>query len=277
MTDEGYARPELLAETDWLAQSMDDPNLRIVDCSTVDGYRRAHISGAVGLPVLNWIKDPERETHVMPPQPFASLTQVLGIDEQSTVVVYDDTNGMVSTRLWWVLNYYGHTNTKVLNGGWQRWMAEGRSVSRERTKAPTGGFTPRPNESMIARLEDVMDKIGDPHTVLLDVRSSGEWLGKEALGNNRTGHLPGAVHHDWLLTTTADERRVFKPAGELRASFEAVGATRDKEIITYCQVGLRAAHQAFVLSLLGYERVRNYDASMLEWANRTDTPLVMED
>ena len=274
MTEQGYARPELLAEPEWLTQVIDDPHVRMVDCSSMEGYRRAHIPGAVGLPVLNWIKDPEHKAHVMPPQTFAALMEMLGIGEHTTVVTYDDVNGMLSTRLWWVLTYYGHTQAKVLNGGWQRWLHEGRPVSRDRSSPAPARFTPQVNASMICRLDDVRARLERPDVVLLDVRSRAEWTGEDRQGNQRGGHLPGARHHDWLQTTSADERRVFKPAAELRYGFEDLGATPDKEIVTYCQVGLRAAHQAFVLALLGYERVRNYDASMAEWANRDDTSLV---
>src|SRR5579884_846149 len=128
MTTDGYARPELLAEPDWLAEHAGDRNVRVVDCASLDAYRRAHIPGAVGLPVHFYIKDPADEKFVMPSDQFADLMGRLGVGDATTVVTYDDNNSLVATRLWWVLNDYGHPNAKVLNGGWHRWLTEGRPV-----------------------------------------------------------------------------------------------------------------------------------------------------
>ena len=129
-----YARPELLAEPDWLAEHADDPQVRIIDCATLEAYRRAHVPGAVHLPVHYYIKEQgEREggagMYVMPPDEFAALMGSLGVDADTTVVTYDDNNALVASRLWWALNYYGHTKAKVLNGGWHRWLTEGRPVT----------------------------------------------------------------------------------------------------------------------------------------------------
>src|SRR5690606_10596867 len=122
-----YARPQLLAEPDWLAQHLDDPKVRVIDCATLEAYRRAHIPGAVQLPVHFYIKDDgppgaDHGTFVMSPAAFEELMAKLGVSADTTVVTYDDNNALVASRLWWVLKYYGHTNAKVLNGGWHRWL-----------------------------------------------------------------------------------------------------------------------------------------------------------
>lgn len=273
--DDGYARPELLAEPDWLWANRDDASIRIVDCGPLDAYRRAHIPGAVGLPVHNFIKDPTDPVHVMGPADFAELMSSLGVSDDTTVVAYDDFSGRDAARLWAVLRHYGHAATKVLNGGWHRWLHEARAISADPSQPPAGAFTPREGDPLLCGLDDVRAAIDDGTTRILDVRSDGEWLGTNDRGNARAGHVPGAVHLEWTNCVTNDNRRVLRPAQELQAMLKAAGVVQDSPIITYCQGGIRAAHTAFVLALLGYDDVRVYDGSMREWANRDDTPLVL--
>jgi thiosulfate/3-mercaptopyruvate sulfurtransferase len=232
--EQGYARPELLAEPDWLWEHRDDPDLRIIDCATLEAYRRAHIPGAVGLPVHIYIKDPADETFVMPPDQFAALMGKLGVSDNTTVVTYDDNNSLVATRLWWVLNYYGHTNAKVLNGGWHRWLTEGRPVTFHQTRPHQAGtFTPRVDDSLICRVDDLKAKVDQPGVQVMDMRTDEEWLGTNSRGNKRAGHVPGAVHLEWLNYITSDDRRVFKPAAELRAMLREAGISPESEVVTY--------------------------------------------
>jgi thiosulfate/3-mercaptopyruvate sulfurtransferase len=231
---EGYARPELLVEPDWLWEHRDDPKVRVIDCATLEAYRRAHIPGAVGLPANTYIKDPANETFVMPPEAFAALMGLLGVNDDTTVVTYDDNNSLVATRLWWVLNYYGHTDTKVLNGGWHRWLSEGRPMTFHQTRPDSPGtFTPRVNESLICRVDDLKAKLDRPGVQIMDMRTDEEWLGTNDRGNKRVGHVPGAVHLEWLNFITSDDRRVFKPAAELRAMLTEQGITPESEVVTY--------------------------------------------
>lgn len=277
VTDQGYTRPELLAEPDWLWARREDPNLRIIDCASSERYRRAHIPGAVGLSVDGWLKDPEEKLHVMPPDAFAELMAKLGVSDDTTVVAYDDNLMFYATRLWWVLTYYGHTDVKVLNGVWYRWISEGRPVTfKENTPAP-GHFTPRTDESVICRLDYLRSKLDDPDTRVLDVRPDGEWSGKtNDFGNKRVGHIPGALHLFAGTFLTDDVRRMVRPASELRTVLTDAGVEGGKEVIVHCQAGIRTTHGVFTLRLLGWDRVRAYDAAMAEWANRDDTPLVVE-
>jgi thiosulfate/3-mercaptopyruvate sulfurtransferase len=278
---EGYARPELLAETGWLAEHLDDPGVRVVDADSPEAYARAHIPGAVGLPDANiFLKTARGEPFLMGPEPFAALMDTLGIGGETAVVVYDAQSGLHAARFWWTLAYYGHPNVRVLNGGWHTWLLEGRPV----TMAPPGGrpvagqgtFTPRAEPGLLTDCPGLRAAIGRADAAILDVRSDAEWTGADARRNARRGHVPGAVHLEWVNLVTADDRRVFKPATELRGMLEALGVSPDREVSVYCQAGIRAAHATFVLKLLGYERVRNYDGSMRDWANREDTPLVVE-
>ena len=233
VAEQGYARPELLAEPEWLWERRDDPKVRVIDCAALDAYRRAHIPGAVGLPVHFYIKDVVDEAYVMPPEAFADLMAKLGVSDDTTVVTYDDNNSLVATRLWWVLNYYGHAGVKVLNGGWHRWLTEGRPVTFHQTRPEPGRFTPRTNESLICRIDDLKAKLDDPGVQVMDMRTDEEWLGTNDRGNKRVGHVPGAVHLEWLNYITSDDRRVFKPAAELRAMLNEAGISPESEVVTY--------------------------------------------
>ena len=273
-----YARPELLAEPDWLAEHLDDPAVRVIDCAALEAYRRAHIPGAVRQPAHTYVKEAGvREggagMFVMPPDEFAALMGGLGVDADTTVVAYDDNNALVAARLWWALAYYGHERAKVLNGGWHRWLTEGRPVTFHATRAEPRAFEARPVPARHACADDLLAEHGSPSCAVLDVRSDGEWDGTNARGNRRVGHVPGARHLEWTrLVEQADTRR-FLPAAEMRALLEEAGVTAGARVITYCQGGIRAAHTAFALALLGHDDVRVYDGSMYEWANRDDTPL----
>lgn len=274
MDRNSYRRPELLAEPDWVDSVRDDPAVCIVDCSTGHGPKWAYIPGAVELPLHFSLKDPDDAVHVIPAAPFAEAMGRIGVTDTTTVVAYDRHGGMAAARLWWVLNYYGHEAVRLLNGGWHRWLAEGRPIAlRPHPRAP-GRFVPRPREAVLARLDYVRERMADPDVRIVDLRNASEWSGQNPWGNARAGHIPGAVHYEWVNSLNTDERRMFKSAPELWQGLEQAGVTPESEVITHCQAGIRASHGAFVLSLLGFDRVRNYEASMKEWANTPDAPLV---
>ncbi|HMS57394.1 MAG TPA: sulfurtransferase [Tepidiformaceae bacterium] len=276
-----YARPELLVEPDWVAEHANDANVRIIDCAVLEAYRRAHIPGAVHLPVHYYIKekDPEGTDHgtlVMPPGEFEALMGSLGVSNDTLVITYDDNNALVASRLWWVLNYYGHTNVKVLNGGWHRWLTEGRPVTFHATRAPKTTFKAVTNPDLVATVDQLKEQHSDPGACqVLDARTDGEWDGTNNRGNRRAGRVPNARHLEWVRFVGTDDSRKFLPAGEIQKLLDEAGIARDTPTITYCQGGIRAAHAAFTLTLLGYDNVRVYDGSMREWANRDDTPLVV--
>ena len=226
-----YAHPEMLLDGDWLQAHLEDPNLRIVDCDTRDAYRRAHIPGAV-FPSDTFLKNPEDRRFVMKPDQFAAEMKSLGIDDDTLVIAYDQASNTAS-RLWWALNYYGHTNVKVLNGSWLQWLAEGRPVSLKSESHTTDKpFTPRADESLYATAEYVMSKLDDPNVVIWDVRSDGEWDGTVTRGNKRQGHMPGAKHLEWTHNYEQDEIKRWKSADALLQQLEACGITPEKEVIT---------------------------------------------
>jgi thiosulfate/3-mercaptopyruvate sulfurtransferase len=231
-TRQGYAHPELLAETDWLASHLTDANVRVIDCEAFDAYRRAHIPGSVGLRVNPFIKDANNSVYVMPPDQFARLMSELGVSSDTTVVTYD-AGGVTAARMWWVLNYYGHTNVKMLNGGWVKWLMEGRPVTHQATTVKPATFTPRTQPQALCTLDYAKGVIDGKSAVLLDVRTDGEWTGENSRGNKRAGHMPGAVHIEWTRFMTDQEPRVVRPAAELRAMLAQHGITPEREVVTY--------------------------------------------
>ena len=239
MTAQGYSRPDLLVETDWLQARLGADNLRVVDCDPYDVYRRAHIQDAVGIRVHHYIKhpnypsDPTGYPLVAAPDVFTDLMESMGIGDDTQVVAYDSSGSLWSTRFWWVLSHYGHTNAKVLNGGWRKWFDEGRPSSQDPPEVSRTTFTAQENPAMACTLDYGVSRVDQQDTIFLDVRSDGEWDGSVDRGNKRSGRIPGAVHLEWLNFITDDSYRTIKPASELRAMLEERGITPDKEIITY--------------------------------------------
>ena len=240
MTHQAYTRPELLASTDWLAEHLDDLNVRVVDCDEFELYLRAHIKNAVGIRVHHYIKHPEYPSNsreyplVAEPDVMKEVMEDMGIGDDTLVVAYDNSGSLYSTRFWWVLCYYGHTNVKVLNGGWKKWVDEDRPLSIDRP--PDVGevtFTPNADDSLVCTLDYGVAHVGDADTVFLDVRSDEEWDGSNDRENARAGRVPGAVHLEWLNFITEDRHRTLRPASELRSMLEAAGVTPDKNVITY--------------------------------------------
>lgn len=274
MEADSYARPELLAEPEWLVTVQDDPNVCIVDCSAGHGQKWAYIPNAVTLPVHFSLKDPDDPMHVVRGEQFAALMEQIGVSDDTTVVAYDRHGGMAAARLWWVLTYYGHRDSRLLNGGWHRWRAEGRPIVAKPSQRERGRFTPHRNKAVLATLDYLRKRVDDPDVQILDVRNPSESQGHNPWGNRRDGRIIGAIAWEWVHSLSEDISRRFRPAGELNAELAALGLSPEKEVVVHCQAGIRASHSSFVLSLLGYPRVRNYEASMREWANLPDTPMM---
>ena len=232
-TSEGYAHPEYLVETQWLADHLEDPTIRIVDTDTVAAYQRAHIPGAVVI-TDNYEKDPEtNRVHILPPDKFSQMMEGLGIGDDTMVVTYDHSRSLYAGRLWWALNYYGHTNVKALNGGWKKWLEEGRPVSFSSTPAREGvKFTAKADPSLMVTTDQLKDAYDKPGVVVWDVRNRGEYTGEAIRSNKRGGHIPGACHLEWVEMMD-DQTHTFKPAAEMRRLLEEKGITPEKEVLAH--------------------------------------------
>lgn len=229
----GYARPELPVDAEWVDAHQNDPNVVIVDTDVEAGYLRGHIPGAVLVPD-NYEKDPDTgRVHIMSSDEFAAICQGLGIGDDTLVIAYDNNQSLYAARLWWALNYYGHTNVKVLNGGWHSWVKEGRAISFDRPRPPAKvKFTPRVNDSVMVKADELKANCSLDDVVVWDVRSDGEYDGSNSRGNQRVGHVPGAAHLEWFNVMDRETQR-FRPAGEIRRMLTEKGITPDKRVYTY--------------------------------------------
>ena len=190
-----------------------------------------------------------------------------GVDPERTVTVYDEKSGMRAARAFWFLEYFGHPDVCQLDGGFDAWEREGRQVSREAVSPKGSGWTVGRSDERLATWRDLRTRLDAADVAVLDTRSDGEYYGT-TVRSKRGGAIPGAVHIEW--TRNLGEDGAFKPAAELRQMYESAGVTPDKEVISYCQGGYRAAHSYLALRLLGYPRVRNYIGSWKEWGDRED-------
>jgi len=274
-----YTRNDLLVEPQWVEEHLYDSDVRLIDCRLEDAYRQGHIPQAVSLPAplepaaTNplWLKDPADPKHVMDASHFADLTSRAGVSNDSTVVCYSD-KVMFATRLWWVLTYYGHEKAKVLNGGWERWRAEGRAVSTDNEKPEPSRFKPAVQPKRIILFEELKERFAEPHVKLLNLLPHGYWSGADnPVGNRHPGHIPGAVNID--SDNFLDQDGNFKSATELEAMLSDAGISPTDEVVAHCQAGVRTTVGFFVLSLLGSDSVRAYDGAMAEWGNRDDVPV----
>ena len=270
----GYARPELLVETAWLASHTTDAGVRVVDLRP-RGYDEGHIPGAVWLD-NNWIRNPKAPPDFLPtPGEFEALMTKLGIGPDTRVVAYDERGGIYAARLWWILNYYGHTNVALLNGGWTKWTAEQRAAAKD-TPSPAASAPFKVKAKVVghATASDVIAAMNTAGVKLVDARTQAEIDGKDLRGIKRAGFIESSVPVYW--EDTLDKPLLtFKPAAEIAKLYRDKGILPSDEVITYCQVGMRASHDLFTLALIGHDlaKLRNYYGAWEEWGNREDTPI----
>ncbi|MBW4560454.1 MAG: sulfurtransferase [Mojavia pulchra JT2-VF2] len=272
-----YAHPEVLVDTQWLSEHLNDPNVRIVEVDTSPHpYKEAHIPGAVFWNIFTDLLLPDLQIN-FDPVAMEKLLSRSGITNETTVVAYGSYPG-TGAWIFWLLKVLGHSDVRVLNGGHQKWMAEDRQVATELSNfQPTQYRMKALDASLRVFQEEVQASIGKPNCVLLDVRTPEEYRGELFLnkppeGIERAGHIPGAVHLEHLLTLNEDG--TFKSFEELQALYSSQGITADKEIIPYCAIGGRSGYTWFILKyLLGYPNVRNYDGSWNEWSRTANVAI----
>jgi thiosulfate/3-mercaptopyruvate sulfurtransferase len=264
----------LLVSTDWLAENLNRPGLRIVDAArpTLE-YRRGHVPGAVHVDRSVFFREVDGVPGMMPDaQATAQRLAAAGIGTEHTVVIYDAANALWSTRLFWTLEYLGHTDVHVLDGGWKKWDAENREIGTEVPDPRPVEFRLNVREELLATQAWVLEHYDSEDVQVVDTRSRGEYTGESARAQ-RGGHIPGSVHAEWVLNVDDPAQGTFLPKQELREMYDTLGVTDNVEAVTLCQTGVRGSHTYFVLRLLGYENVRLYDGSWVEWGNDPDTPI----
>ena len=281
MSDKGYVHPEALVSTEWVAQHLDDPTVRLIESNEdILLYDIKHIPGAVQIDWQRDLNDPLTRDYLGRAQ-FEALMARHGISNDTTVVFYGDKNNWWACYAFWVFHLFSHTNARVMDGGRAKWEAEGRPMGREMPSyAPTTYKAPeRADYQIRATREQVLEHVRHQRP-LVDVRSPGEYSGEllhmpayPQEGALRGGHIPGARNIPWARAANADA--TFKTAAELRAIYEEEQRLKaDDNVIAYCRIGERSAHTWFVLTyLLGYPHVRNYDGSWTEWGNLVGVPI----
>ena len=277
----GYANPEVLVDTVWVAEQLHNPRVRLVESNEdLLLYETGHIPGAVKIDWVEDLNDPIVRDY-LDAERFSELMASKGISNDTTVVLYGDRHNWWATYALWVFKLFGHRDVRILNGGRAKWVAEGRELTRSVPTYPRGTYqAPARDDSAIRAFRDeVRAHIKRSGTALVDVRSPQEFSGERTHmpeypqeGTLRGGHIPTAVNIPWAQAVREDS--TFKSAEELRALYGVKGVAPDQDIITYCRIGERSSHTWFVLSyLLGYPRVRNYDGSWTEWGNGVGLPI----
>jgi thiosulfate/3-mercaptopyruvate sulfurtransferase len=265
-----------LVETDWLAKHLNDPEISIVfvprpSQDARKNFDSKHIPGSVYMSIGDLMGAMGNGSAPPDSAKFEALMGRLGISNSSKVVITGASGGNpFTTAAFWLMKYNGHSDVSYLNGGVNKWLKENRQTTSDATKVTPANYKASPDISIFATADDVAAGIKDNKVVILDVRGADEYSGKNAMKNKRAGHVPGAVNMNFY-STNLNQDETFKSVSDLKAAYEAKGITGDKEVITYCQGGVRAAHTFFVLKhLLGYPNVKNYVGSWGEWGNRLD-------
>lgn len=266
-----YTRETLLTTVAELQRKLGASDLCVIDVRPAEDYANGHIPGAThfdlfGLSLIDTSEAPLKAFMFM----IHHVLELRGVDETKQVVFYEANSGMRAARGVWFLEYYGHPNVKMLDGGFDAWKAAGAPVTTEATAPKAATFNSVESREVLATAEDVLRSLNKKEIAILDTRSRGEFLGTHVRAA-RGGAIPGAIHIEWTDNIAADGK--FKPNAELQAMYEKAGITPDKEVVSYCQGGYRAAHSYVALRLLGFPRVRNYIGSWKEWGDRTDLPL----
>jgi thiosulfate/3-mercaptopyruvate sulfurtransferase len=276
-----YAK-DVLVDTQWVADHLDDDSVRIVEVDENPGlYAEAHIPGAIGFDWRKDLQDPVKRDF-LGPEAFGELFGSRGISNDHTIVLYGDRNNWFAAYTYWYLKYYGHDDVLLMNGPREKWLAEDRETSSKLPSYEPATFKAGQGDTAIRSWRDeVLGVIegGGQGTRLVDVRSPAEFSGEliampgyEQEGAQRSGHIPGAKSVPWAQAVREDG--TFKSREELQQLYTQKGVLADEPVIAYCRIGERSAHTWFVLhELLGKDDVKNYDGSWTEWGNLVDVPI----
>lgn len=272
-----FARPDLIVDGAWLEAHLGDADLKVIDMRP-RGFEEGHVPGALWLD-NNAIRNPKAPPTFLPTAAeFAEHMAARGISNRTRVVVYDERGGLYAARLWFILNYYGHGNVALLDGGWPKWVADGRKTSTELAKPARATFTTKKGTIGVATADDVKAAINAPNVRIVDARTQGEIDGKDLRNIKRGGFVESSIPVYWEDLLDASSR-VVKGPGDVERIWRDKGITKDDQVIVYCQVGMRASYDLWTLALLGHDlsKLRNYYGAWEEWGNREDTPIKTKD
>jgi thiosulfate/3-mercaptopyruvate sulfurtransferase len=266
-----YTRETLLTTVTELQRKLGADNLCIIDVRPAEDYAKGHIPGAThfdlfGLSLIDTGAAPLKAFMFM----IHHVFELRGVSEAKEVVFYEDNSGMRAARGLWFLEFFGHPNVKMLDGGFHAWKVAGAPITSDATPPKAATFKMQERRDVLATTDDVLRSLSQKQIAILDTRSKGEYLGTHVRAA-RGGAIPGAIHIEWTDNIAPDGK--FKSNDELKAMYDRAGITQDKEVVSYCQGGYRAAHSYVALRLLGFPKVRNYIGSWKEWGDRADLPI----
>jgi thiosulfate/3-mercaptopyruvate sulfurtransferase len=286
----GFARPEHLVETEWLAERLGDPRIRVLECTVYlhpadvpGGFRvesgrakwaEGHIPGAGFVDLQEELSDCASSLRFMmpPAEQFAEVIARSGVGDGVRVVLYDRFVNMWAARVWWMLRAFGFDDAAVLDGGWRKWTLEGRAVAADTGAAAARTFKPRPRPALIADRAGVLAALDAPGACVLNALTEEQHLGTGGVSYGRPGRIAGSVNVP-ARDLVDPKSHAYLPADTLREKFRAVGALDARRVLTYCGGGIAASSDAFVLALLGHDDVAVYDASLSEWAANPSLPM----
>jgi thiosulfate/3-mercaptopyruvate sulfurtransferase len=266
-----YTREKLLTTAAELQNKLGAPDLCLIDVRPAEQFAHGHIPGAVhfdlfGLSLIDTREAPLKAFMYM----IHHVFELRGVSETKEVIFYEENSGMRAARGLWFMEYFGHPNARMLDGGIQAWKAAGFPVTTETISPKAANFKTSERREVLATADDVLQALNKKEFAILDTRSKGEYLGTQVRAA-RGGAIPGAIHIEW--TDNLDASGKFKSDAELKTMYSKTGITPEKEVLSYCQGGYRAAHSYVALRLIGFPKIRNYIGSWKEWGDRTDLPI----